>query len=414
MLPSSPPLDTLVLQARWHCEAFYEISVRDSGIGIDEHQQQSLFEPFTQADSSTSRQYGGTGLGLSISKQLTELMGGQLSVESEVGGGSEFRVRLPLVECAAPRAFAALGSSLEAGSGDALPRAVSHGECKQRNRVLVLAGNRNTREALSRYLISMGLVPSCATDEASGLRQVRDADQQLYAAVLELAIDAGGELGEVLVKLRAAMSASEVKVIVLLPAGVAVPQDIVLHAAVLKPVQRDELYQALSCSRPLADKVSRATAKAVDGANEPCCGHVLLVDDNPMNVQVAQAMLRRLSLAVDTANSGEEALRRLAERQYDLVLMDEQMPGMDGLQATRLIREQESLRTGSAHDIEPNKAQDEQRRTIVVALTANADSGSEQRCLAAGMDGFLAKPVRRKALRAVLAQWIEGLPADGN
>jgi CheY-like chemotaxis protein len=131
-------------------------------------------------------------------------------------------------------------------------------------------------------------------------------------------------------------------------------------------------------------------------------------------VQVAQAMLRRLSLAVDTANSGEEALRRLAERQYDLVLMDEQMPGMDGLQATRLIREQESLRTGSAHDIEPNKAQDEQRRTIVVALTANADSGSEQRCLAAGMDGFLAKPVRRKALRAVLAQWIEGLPADGN
>ena len=149
-----------------------------------------------------------------------------------------------------------------------------------------------------------------------------------------------------------------------------------------------------------------------------------------MNVQVAQAMLVRLCLDVDTANSGEQALQRLAERAYDVVLMDEQMPGMDGLQATRLLRERESTRLGQgenrdsgSHSASHRRAdsgqhlgevngQGKQRHTIVVALTANADSESQQRCLAAGMDGFLAKPVRRKALRAMLAQWIPDLPEE--
>ena len=115
----------------------------------------------------------------------------------------------------------------------------------------------------------------------------------------------------------------------------------------------------------------------------------------------AQAMLQRLSLAVDTANSGEEALQRLADSTYDIVLMDEQMPGMDGLEATRVLREREMQ-----GDV------GQRRHTVVVALTANADSDSQQRCLEAGMDGFLAKPVRRKALRAMLAGWIANLPVE--
>jgi CheY-like chemotaxis protein len=117
------------------------------------------------------------------------------------------------------------------------------------------------------------------------------------------------------------------------------------------------------------------------------------VDDNPMNLQVAAAMLERLGLAVDSAASGEEALVRLAERRYDVVLMDEQMPGMDGREATRRLRERE----GAA------------QRTPVLALTANADAGAEQRCLDAGMDAYLAKPVRRSALRDALVRWIPEL-----
>ena len=400
----------IVLQASRYSDQFFDLAVQDSGIGIDEQQQQLLFEPFTQADSSTSRHYGGTGLGLSISKQLTELMGGQLSVESEPGRGSVFRVRLPLLECSPPRQFVALGSTL----GDDPEHAAD-----QSDRVLVLARDRNTRDALSRYLSSMGLVPLCAADEAGALTHLAHANGHLYAALIDSASVALGRLPVLLVQLRAAIVAtSNVRFILLLPAGVAVPHDSILDAVVLKPLQREDLYAALSGSSSLSDSVRGDVAIAVDDADVPRCGRVLLVDDNPMNVQVAQAMLRRLSLDVDTANSGEQALQCIAKQGYDVVLMDEQMPGMDGLQTTRLLRERESTRTGqgegqdSGHDIGTVEGRSKQHHTIVVALTANADNESQQRCLAAGMDGFLGKPVRRKALRAMLAQWISGLPEE--
>lgn len=372
----------IVLQASRESDERLQLTVRDSGIGIDAQKLEQLFEPFTQADSSTSRHYGGTGLGLSISKQLVELMGGQISVASEPGGGSVFRVLLPLVGRAPAREFASLGNG--------------------RNRVVLLASNSEFRDALSRYLISMGLVPLCADDEFSARAHIRDAGQCLYALMVDSATMVAEQLPALIVQLRDAIHVSEVKVILLLPAGVAVPQDTIVDAAVLKPVKRDELYSAFIGSRPSQVADSAAQEVGIDDTDRPACGQVLLVDDNPMNVQVAQAMLQRLSLAVDTANSGARALQLLADHAYDVVLMDEQMPEMDGLEVTRLLRQREQECVG------------EQRHTIVVALTANADSESQRRCLAAGMDGFLAKPVRRKALRAMLARWIAHLPVlDG-
>jgi signal transduction histidine kinase/CheY-like chemotaxis protein len=377
----------IVLQATLEPDRHLQLSVRDSGIGIDAQQQRLLFEPFTQADSSISRHYGGTGLGLSISKQLVELMGGQISVESEPGHGSVFRVQLPLIECAPPRQFATPADALGDTAGDAC------------NRVVLLVSNSNARDALSRYVRGMGLTPLCADDEQGARAHVRDAGRNLYALVVDSVVVAA-QLPALVMRLRDAMALRDVKVILLLPAGVAVAQDMVFDAMVLKPVKRGELYAALIGTQSLPDADSAGRVAGIDGSREAARGQVLLVDDNPMNVQVAQSMLQRLSLAVDTANSGEQALQCLADHAYDVVLMDEQMPGMDGLETTRLLRERERRDEG------------EQRHTIVVALTANADSEAQQRCLAAGMDGFLAKPVRRKALRAMLAGWIANLPVD--
>jgi CheY-like chemotaxis protein len=245
----------------------------------------------------------------------------------------------------------------------------------------------------------MGLTPLCADDEQGARAHVRDAGRNLYALVVDSVVVAA-QLPALVMRLRDAMALRDVKVILLLPAGVAVAQDMVFDAMVLKPVKRGELYAALIGTQSLPDADSAGRVAGIDGSREAARGQVLLVDDNPMNVQVAQSMLQRLSLAVDTANSGEQALQCLADHAYDVVLMDEQMPGMDGLETTRLLRERERRDEG------------EQRHTIVVALTANADSEAQQRCLAAGMDGFLAKPVRRKALRAMLAGWIANLPVD--
>ena len=382
-------LGHIVLQATRTPDQRLQLTVRDSGIGIDLQQQQFLFEPFTQADSSTSRHYGGTGLGLSISRQLVELMGGQINVESEPGRGSVFRVQLPLTECGPPSQFSALGAAADEAAGEA------------RNSVVLLVGNSYTADALSRYLSGMALLALCADDKSGAQAQIRSAERRLYALIVDSAVVAAQDLPALIAQLRSTVSDDDVRVILLLPAGVAVPQDTVVDAAVLKPVKREELYVALSGSRALPDTGSGADIATIEDSDVVIRGRILVVDDNPMNVQVAKAMLQRLSLAVDTASSGEQALQRLAGQFYDVVLMDEQMPAMDGLEATRLLREREA------------QSEEMQHRTIVVALTANADSEAQQRCQQAGMDGFLAKPVRRKALSAMLANWIGGLPAQG-
>jgi CheY-like chemotaxis protein len=213
--------------------------------------------------------------------------------------------------------------------------------------------------------------------------------------LIDLAIAEAQALAAMVSGLREASQATQPTIVLLLPAGASVSPQMAIDVAVLKPVKRGELYAALTGVQSARDDQCAAVFAAPKEPRASSFGHVLLVDDHPMNLQVAQAMLQRLSLTVQTASSGEQALQYLSESDYDLVLMDEQMPGMDGLETTQQLREREG----------------DQRHTIVVALTANADSASERRCLAAGMDGFLPKPVRRKSLREMISRWIPDLPA---
>ena len=355
---------TIVLRARAHDQGL-RVEVIDTGVGIPLEQQQALFQPFTQADSSTSRRYGGTGLGLSIVKQLVELMGGRIGIDSAPGRGSTFWIEMPLQARSGPRVLRA--PSL-AGAA-----------------VLLVEDDACAREALAAYLSSFGLHVSQAPDAPAALACARESARRTgYLVVDAGVVNAGG--GAAFVHALRAATHEDAHLVLLIPPGMQVPDDAPVNAAVLKPVKRSELLAALL---PAADSAS--VEQADSGA--PVNARVLLVDDNALNVQVAAAMLERLGLAVDTAESGEAALERLDERRYDVVLMDEQMPGMDGRETTRRLRARE----------------DGDRRTPVIALTANADTGAEQRCLDAGMDAYLAKPVRRSDLRAALARWIPGL-----
>ncbi len=357
---------TVMLRARRGDGDRLHLEVRDTGIGIPPEQQANLFQPFTQADSSTTRRYGGTGLGLSIVKQLVELMGGTIDLESTPGAGSNFRVDLPLDSREPPR-------RIDAGS---LAGA----------RALLVEDNPFAAEALTGYLRSFGLQVAAAAEAVGAVAEARGTPYLILDA--GVVNDSGG--AAFIHALRAAVSDADTHVVLLVPPGVPVPDAARIDAVVLKPVKRGELITALM--EPRADEVAAGPRDGVAAAAGK--GVVLLVDDNPMNLQVAAALLERLGLETDTAASGDEALSRLADRRYDVVLMDEQMPGMDGLEATRRLREREG---GNC-------------RTPVVALTANTDTAAERRCLEAGMDAFIAKPVRRKALRSVLSRWLTDLP----
>jgi CheY-like chemotaxis protein len=342
--------------------------VTDTGVGISSEQQSALFQPFTQADSSTSRRYGGTGLGLSIVKQLVELMGGRIGIESAPGRGSTFWLEMPLV----------------ARSGPGVRRAPALDAAF----VLLVEDQDCARGALTAYLASFGMQVLQAADATAALACLRETPRRVAYLVLDAGVLAAGGGAALIDSLRDDAHA-DLRTVLLIVPGIPVADDLPVDGAVLKPVTRAELLAALA---PCDDDETDA-ARAVHGAAPAIMRRVLLVDDNPMNLQVAAAMLERLGLAVDSAASGEEALARLAERRYDVVLMDEQMPGMDGREATRRLRERE----GAA------------QRTPVLALTANADAGAEQRCLDAGMDAYLAKPVRRSALRDALVRWIPEL-----
>ncbi|MBP7637762.1 MAG: response regulator [Kiritimatiellae bacterium] len=367
------------------------LSVRDTGIGIPKDKIGMLFDKFTQADTSTTRKYGGTGLGLAICKQLSELMDGTVSVESEEGKGSEFSFTVRLTK--------------QAGGvkADALMSADLHTV-----RVLVVDDNATSREILTTYLASWGMRPAETSDGPSALkmlvRAIESGDPfQIAILDMQMPIMDGEMLG---LAIKADERLASIRLVMLTSLGIrGNPRhyiDIGFSACLTKPARHQELKRvlamALSDGRDSAphypqETVKRQTPEELLAQLSEIKARILLVEDNITNQQVALGILKKLGLRADAVANGAEAVKALASLPYDLVLMDVQMPVMDGLEATRQIRSPQSV------VLNPS--------IPVIAMTARAMQGDQEKCLAAGMNDYVSKPVNPQSLARVLAKWLK-------
>ncbi len=363
-------------------------AVVDTGPGIAADRHQHLFEPFRQLDSSASRRHGGTGLGLAISKQLVELMGGRIGVESTVGHGARFWFELAL---------------------DAAPSARVAGpetDTAEPQRVLVVEDNPDTRTALDRYLGWAGCVVDTVGDGATaGQRLARppgDGGYDLVLVDLDLPDTDAIHLAR---QIHAHGSTDAVRLILLAPLGQRFESGLLRSLGYVrtlaKPIHRLDLYQCLDPERGTTT-TTRAPSERLPALRKRIREEerrVLVVEDNAVNQLVTVGMVSRMGLAVDAVATGREAITRLSRRDYDLVLMDCQMPEMDGYAATRHVRDPDSAVRN--------------HQVPIIALTANALEGDRERCLAAGMDDHIGKPIRLEDLAAVLTRWIRGRDQTG-
>jgi PAS domain S-box-containing protein len=359
--------------------------VHDTGPGIPPDKQAVLFQPFTQADSSTTRKFGGTGLGLTIAKRLVEMMDGRIWFESEPGQGSTI-------------SFTAAFELLSAGSqtSDAEPLML-HGLS-----VLVVDDNATNRLILAQVLTQWGMSPSLAESAPSALAAMHDAAAagMPFSLVLSDVMMPGVDGYELAERIRQHPDLSRAAVILLSSADRQHDNARCCHSGVAaylsKPVKQSELLCAILAALDPLTKDGKPPALGPDRRerpSEPCRSRplrVLLVEDNATNQRLAVALLERKGHKVETASNGKEALAALAQRCYDVVLMDVQMPEMDGFEATARIRELERGKT---------------EHIPIVAMTAHAMKGDRERCLEAGMDGYVSKPVQAGELYQALASF---------
>lgn len=342
--------------------------VRDSGIGIDAHALTRLFQPFIQADNSVTRKYGGTGLGLSICKRLLGLMGSRIEVESQPGAGATFRFELHLAEVAGPATAAALPSAP----------------------ALVLSDLPGHADALASYLAAWGMQPQSAASAEQALALAASAPYAL--AVID------GRLPQAEATANAlAQALPDLRLVLLADAGKpdAAHGQPPFHATLRRPLRQAAFHQAAAFALEHRHYLRPAAAvPAIAGAAPPAPEAnqlILLVEDNLTNQKVALHQLSRMGYTAHVASNGQEALNAVALHDYALVLMDCQMPLLDGFEATRRIRMAE--RDTGAH-------------RIVIAMTANAAEGDRERCLQAGMDDYLPKPITRDMLADLLRRWL--------
>ena len=367
-----------------------EFSVHDSGIGMDTETLSRLFEPFTQADNSTSRKYGGTGLGLTISRRLVQLMGGDIEVESQPGNGSVFTFRLslalPALEDQAESAMA--GRRLELG------------------RVLVVDDNPETLDFLQSTLESFGCQVDTAQTAEAGLDlmlQYSQVGQSSFDLVLmDWDLPSGMSGLDAIRVIKADTELRHVPAILLSAAEnmVQLGESVDLDGYLIKPVTRSKLFDlliqvlqrgALQEESASPWHLSDETLVRLRG------GAILLVEDNKINQMVAIELLEQMGLLVTVASSGEQAVQMVGKRRYDAVLMDIQMPGMDGYETTALIRQ---LRG------------DEAVRLPIIAMTAHALERDRRKALEAGLDDYISKPVDVSRLVNVLLRWVHPVAGD--
>jgi PAS domain S-box-containing protein len=346
-------------------------SVTDTGIGIPAERMDSLFESFTQVDASTTRRYGGTGLGLAISKRLTELMGGRMWAESEVGKGSTFHVALPM-EAATHGPTARADTDVLGGK-----------------RILVVDDNATNREVVKRLALTWGMAPRDTHSAHEALEWIRGGERY-DVAVLDLQMP---ELdGAMLARaIQSELGADTFPLLLLTSLGGGMGEHgsgAAFAGQVAKPIKASQLYEALvgvlETGTAAAREDEEPRPPSEDRPHLPL--RVLVAEDNAVNQRLALLLLERLGYSADLARNGVEAVEAVSARPYDVVLMDVEMPDLDGLEATRRIRDELHGRQAPR----------------IIAVTANAMQGDLDACLAAGMDDYLTKPIRLEALASAL------------
>jgi signal transduction histidine kinase/CheY-like chemotaxis protein len=363
-----------------------QFTVSDTGIGIPAEKQKLIFEAFTQADTSTTRKYGGTGLGLTISSRLVQMMGGKIWVESESAPGTRFH-------------FTAM---LGVADAQAVKIAtIAPAEMLRGVKVLVVDDNRTNRGILEGMLKRWEMQPTAVESGEEALEQLSDARDAgcpygLILTDMHMPIMDGFGLVE---RIRQSPSLSTATIMMLTSAGhrgdAARCQELGVTAYLLKPIRQSELREAIA--RALGAKEQEGVIPLItrfslhDGRDPSEFLSVLLVEDNAVNQRLAARLLEKRGHRVIVAANGLEALAALRNGGFDLVFMDVQMPEMDGLEATATIRKHEEL-SG--------------KHQMVIALTAHAMKGDQERCLAAGMDGYLSKPIRPQELDAILETYV--------
>jgi PAS domain S-box-containing protein len=368
-----------------HCILHFIVS--DTGIGIPPEKHKTIFEAFSQADSSTTRKYGGTGLGLTISARLVEIMGGKIWVESEVGRGTQFHFTTQMASAKMRAADSSGVISTEKLKG---------------LRTLIVDDNAANRRILRTLLERWEMICVAAESGEHGLREISAAQcaGSPFSLIVTDLMMPGMDGFQFIEKARKTEGGASVTILILTSAGHRgdgkKSQNLGVAGYLLKPVRKSELLEAICrvLGNPPADgERPLITRFSVLGAREPTTSlHILLAEDNLVNQKLAVRLLEKRGHRVAMAINGREALGLFEDKAFDLVLMDVQMPEMDGFQAVAEIRKVEEARGSRV-------------RTPVIALTAHALVGDRERCIAAGMDGYLSKPLRPADLDDMLKKF---------
>jgi len=347
-------------------------AVKDTGIGIPEDVQPHLFEAFKQADGSTTRKYGGTGLGLSISKRIVDLMGGNIWCHSKLNDGSTFFFTI------SPKiAIESLQVDIE------VPQ-----ELKNKH-ILVIDDNFAVRSVLVRYLKQMGLQPTSVPSAEEGIKLIDlNKDNQFKMVIIDLKLP-GMNGDEASLEIRKSYSKEELPILMItsteLNAALAKAQSAQINRMISKPLKQATIFNSImeTFGYDIPKEFSQEPAKPMD--NEFKDFKMLLVEDNPINQQVAEQILQPTGINIISAPNGAEAVRMVQENSFDIVLMDIQMPEMDGYEATDIIRKKLRMKD-----------------LPIIAMTAHAMHGDKERCLASGMDDYIPKPIDKELMISII------------
>ena len=365
--------------------AILHFAVEDTGVGIPPERQAAVFDRFTQADGSTTRKYGGTGLGLTISKQIVDAMGGKIGVESSPGVGSTFWFELKFEKQARQKRTTA---PLTLG-----PINLTHA------RILIIDDNQTNRMVLTKNVEALGSRVEAVPSGAKGLETLRNAHRagDPYHLVL-LDMQMPGMDGEQTARaIKSDPAAKEAKILILTSMGhrgdASRLEALGCSGYLLKPVKQQMLFDAIISVLGQEDNQDSGLITRHTLSEQRKLGlRILLAEDNAINQKLAVVLLQKAGYSVDAVETGAQALEKVKGNQYNAVLMDVQMPDMDGLEATQLIREFEKS-TGN--------------HIPIIAMTAHAMQGDRERCLEAGMDDYVTKPLQPKVLFSALDRWAQ-------